>query len=415
MLAPGDGTADASCQWLAGHPPPPPVFSPHLLRSGRGARSRCSVRGRAQLARCGDVQPHPGPLRVAVSNNTALRPHCHTIFAWEAYVLLLGETGLTATGQSVMARLAREAGWQSFWGAPLESRGGGIWDCPPGGTAVLVRQGLPAWQVMPPAKEGEDSLATALWHSTRWCHVLVGLGTGATVLHAQAAYGVSGQPALNLAFWQQALDYAARHGAAPQLIRGDFNFPLDDLLQAPPTLQGLLLTRRLVDADSELAAAAGRPPLCSYAGVRGGRPTRIDGLLVDTRLAALFRGSEVLPACGIPHHRPVRFDLLAEGAVQSVVKLVRLPRVVIPPLPEEERIPLVQSLLDPLGPRWHAELAAGDVDRLWSTWTWAAEETLLALSVPGFQPGAELPAAPPDYKRGRGTVRLLKRVRLCPR
>ena len=87
--------------------------------------------------------------------------------------------------------------------------------------------------------------------------------------------------------------------------------------------------------------------------MRGGRPTRIDGLLVDTRLAALLRGSQVLPACGIPHHRPVRFDLLAEGAVQSVVKLERLPRVVIPPLPEEERIPLVQSLLDPLGPRWH--------------------------------------------------------------
>ena len=147
----------------------------------------------------------------------------------------------------------------------------------------------------------------------------------------------------------------------------------------PPTLQGLLLTRRLVDAASELAATAPPPPLCSYVGVRGGHPTRIDGLLVDTRLAALLRGSEVLPACGIPHHRPVRFDLLAEGAVQSVVKLV--PRVVIPPLPEEERVPLVQSLLDPLWPRWHTQLAAGVVDRLWSTWTWAAEETLPALSV----------------------------------
>ena len=75
--------------------------------------------------------------------------------------------------------------------------------------------------------------------------------------------------------------------------------------------------------------------------VRGGRPTRIDGLLVDTRLAALLRGSEVLPARGTPHHRPVRFDLLAEGAVQSVVKVVCLPRVVIPPLPEEERVPVV--------------------------------------------------------------------------
>ena len=61
--------------------------------------------------------------------------------------------------------------------------------------------------------------------------MLVGLGTGATVLHAQAAYGVSGQPAVNRAFWQQAPDYARRHGAVPLLIRGDFNFPLYDLLR----------------------------------------------------------------------------------------------------------------------------------------------------------------------------------------
>ena len=63
-----------------------------------------------------------------------------------------------------------------------------------------------------------------------------------------------------LSVFFKALDYAARHGAAPQLIGGDFNFPLDDLLQEPLTLQGQLLMRRLVDADSELAAAAGRPP-----------------------------------------------------------------------------------------------------------------------------------------------------------
>ena len=164
---------------------PPPLFSPHLFRSGCGARSCCNVCGRARLVRCGDVHPHPGPLRVAFSNVTALRPHCHTVFAWEAHVVLLGETRMTATGHSVMARLAGEAGWHSFFGAPLESPGGGIWDSPPGGTAVLVRQGLPARQVIPPAKEGEHSLATAPWHSTRWCRVLVGLGTGATVLQAR--------------------------------------------------------------------------------------------------------------------------------------------------------------------------------------------------------------------------------------
>ena len=152
-------------------------------------------------------------------------------------------------------------------------------------------------------------------------------------------------------------------------------------------------------------------PLCSYVGVRGAPPTRIDGLLVDTRLAALLRGSEVPPVCGIAHHRPLRFDLHAEGAVQSVVKLMRLPRVVIEPMQDEERIPVVQGLLDPLGPRWCAELAAG----LWWTWTWVAEETLRTLSTPRFKPGAQLPVAPLHRKRGRGTERLLKRVRLCLR
>ena len=266
-------------------------------------------------------------------------------------MVLLGETRLTATRRSAMGCLAREAGWQPLWGAPLESRGGGIWDCPQGGTAVLVRQGLPVRQVTPPAKDGEDSPAAALWHSIRWCHAPVCLSTGATVLHAQAAYGVSGQPALNRAFWQHAMDYAARHGAVPHSIGGDFNFPLVDLRQASPTLQGLLLSWCLADADSELPTTVGRPLLCLYVGVRGGHPTRIHGLLVDTRLAALLRGSEGLPECGILHHRPVRFELLTGATVQSVDQLVTMPRGVIPPITEEEWVPLVQGLLDALAPR----------------------------------------------------------------
>ena len=199
-----------------------------------------------------------------------------------------------------MGRLAREAGWHCFWGAPLESRSGGIWGSPQaerrsscdracrrGRSCRRRRKVRTRWRPLCGTPPGA---ATCWW----------AFGTGATVLHAQAAYCVSGQPALNRAFWQQAVGYAARHGAALQLIGGDLNFPLHELLQAPPTLQRLLLTRRLVDADSQLAAA-GRPPLCSYVGVRGGRPTRIDGLMVDTRLAALLRGSG---AAGVRHPAP---------------------------------------------------------------------------------------------------------------
>ena len=81
--------------------------------------------------------------------------------------------------------------------------GGGIWDAPAKGVGILVRQGIAARQVLPPKgapHDEADSLAQALWHPTRWCHVLVGLGRGSESLHAQAAYGVSSQPALNRAF-----------------------------------------------------------------------------------------------------------------------------------------------------------------------------------------------------------------------
>ena len=178
-------------------------------------------------------------MRVPLANVTSLRLHWHTVADWRADVVLITETRLTAVAQRVMRAQAGASGWQAFWGAPLESRGGGggIWDAPAGGVGILVRQGIPARQVFPPKgapRTESDALAQTLWHSTRWCHVLIGLGRGADTLHAQAAYGVSAQPALNRAFWDHATQYVARHGTAPQLVGGDFNFDLNYPLRAPP-------------------------------------------------------------------------------------------------------------------------------------------------------------------------------------
>ena len=65
-------------------------------------------------------------------------------------------------------------------------------------------------------------------------------------------------------------------------------------------------------------------------------------------------------------------------------------------------------------------LTERDVDEAWRFWTWATEETLLALSQPDLQASAvntaqPLPAAPTALERGWGTGRLVKRVRLCPK
>ena len=212
----------------------------------------------------------------------------------------------------------------------------------------------------------------------------------------------------------------ARHGTAPQLVGGDFNFDLNYPLRAPPSVLASLLTRRLADADLELATALGRDPLCSYHGPEGTRPSRIDGLLVDTRLAALLHAAERLPQGAISGHTPVCFDIHLKGASQRVVKFVR-PKPLVPAQREEhERLLLVQRLLDLMEAGWRTALATGDVDRAWAFWTATAEETLLALACPDITPDtlparATLALAPPHLPRGRGTDQLLREVRLCPK
>ena len=137
---------------------------------------------------------------------------------------------------------------------------------------ILVRQSIPARQTLPPKgapRTKANTLAQTLWHSTRWCHVLVGLGRGADTLHAQMAYGVSAQPALNCTFWDHATQYVARHGTAPYLVGGDFNFDLNYPLRAPPSFQASLLICRLADADLELVTTLGMDPLCLYQAPKG--------------------------------------------------------------------------------------------------------------------------------------------------
>ena len=66
------------------------------------------------LLRCGDMEPHPGPMRVAQANVTSLRLHWHTVAEWRADVVLISETRLTAVAQQVMRAQAVASGWQAF-------------------------------------------------------------------------------------------------------------------------------------------------------------------------------------------------------------------------------------------------------------------------------------------------------------
>ena len=241
---------------------------------------------------------------------------------------------------------------------------------------ILVRQGISARQEGTPGRGG--LAAQALWHSTRWCHAFVGFGLGLESVHAQATCCVSSRPSLNRAFWERAVQYVVRHGAAPQLVYEDLNFDLNHLMRAPPSIPAALFVYRLVDADRELASVAGRPPFCSYQKPEGTRPSRIDGLLVDMRLAAPLHGAEVLPCGAIPSDTLVFFDLHLRGASRRVVNFVLPKPIKLVPREEHQRLLLVDRLLDPLEAGWQTALAAGDTDQAWTFLTTAAEETLLA-------------------------------------
>ena len=64
-------------------------------------------------------------MRVAQANVTSPRLHWHTVAEWRADAVLISETRLTAVAQQEMRAQAGVPGWQAFWGAPLESPGGG--------------------------------------------------------------------------------------------------------------------------------------------------------------------------------------------------------------------------------------------------------------------------------------------------
>ena len=107
-------------------------------------------------------------------------------------MLLLPETRVTATKQRVVAARAHEAGWQAFWGAPLESQGSGTWDCPQRGVGILVKH-----RVNVP--EGDTAMDL-------WLHAVVP-SPGCpwhcnNTFHAQAVYWVPSQPALNRPLWE---------------------------------------------------------------------------------------------------------------------------------------------------------------------------------------------------------------------
>ena len=155
--------------------------------------------------------------------------------------------------------------------------------------------------------------------------------------------------------------------------------------------------------------------MCLYWGPEGTRPSHINGLLVDTRLAVLLNTAELLPRRAIMGHTLVRFDLHLKGASQRVVNFVRPKPIELAPQEEHERLLLVDCLLDPTEDGWRAALSTADVDQAWAFWTPAAQATLLALFCPDIAPntlpaGAAMPHTTPTSPAHDGDEAALLRT-----
>ena len=103
--------------------PPPP------LTSGRGTPPP-------------PAPPPPGGVTFVNANVTSLRAHYEIVFDFSSDFVGLQETRLTHAGQRCMQQLAKESGWDCFWGFPLSSPTGGIWGAPQGGGGTPLQKGL---------------------------------------------------------------------------------------------------------------------------------------------------------------------------------------------------------------------------------------------------------------------------------
>lgn len=356
------------------------------------------------LALCGDIHPHPGPPRLPLTlvsaNVTSLRAHQAEVMSWTADIVALQEVRLTSQGQRATAAVAREQGWTAIWGTPQPMRTGSIWGASPGGVGLLVRA---PWQARRPELRPDDNVASALWKSGRWLHVVLALGTGTTFVNVQVVYGIPGQAHLNSEFLQNVMEYTARLGNAPSILAGDWNIHLDRQTTVPTSLSESLKSGRLVDMDLIHSRLQGTPP-CAMCRKASGSVTRIDTVFADRRTAAGLQSVCAVPDATLPDHIAVQYVLDLHIPRQTVSKLRRLADPKLLELLPDQVLATANDTAAPHLSAFSSALAADNVEQAWQIWTRVAEATLLALSHPPDKP-----------ESGRGTSKMMVTTTMQPR
>ena len=296
-----------------------------------------------------------------------------------------------------------------------------MWDTGPGGVGVLYRPGM---VVQRAARSPGDEEIEALWESGRWLHVHLAHMEGRAILNIQTVYGIVGQKRANAQLWKAVLTYTSRLGNAPQLICADCNFPLSHEGELPREVFTAFRKGLLVDIMRARAEARGQQPSPTYHGAAGAA-TRIDGVLVDPRVASLILKDAVIRKPGLPAHSLLHVDVDIDMACQAVTKIRRLEEPTEHGASMQEQEALAAALWNSVGRPWRTAARAENVNAMWSTWTWAAEEYLLLPLEEGVAshdvmrlhwrgPPSLLPAERDSNIRGRGTAATTTVTKLCP-
>ena len=155
-----------------------------------------------------------------------------------------------------------------------------------------------------------------------------------------------------------------------------------------------------------------------------GAETRIDGVPTEPRVASLVHDDRVVRKLGLPGHLLLQVDIDLSMACQQVTKIRRLEEPLKHNMQLTEHRALARAFLDSVRRPWAMAICQEDIDAMWCTWTWAAEEFLLrkldedgtAASVMRSQwPGPPvLKVTKPEMnERGRGATHTTTVTNLC--
>ena len=197
-----------------------------------------------------------------------------------------------------------------------------------------------------------------------------------SILTVEVAYGIVAQRRANAQLWKTVLRYTARLGNSPQIICADFNSRLSDESDLPREIFTALRRGLLVDIMRVRAEAGGCQPSPTYQG-SSGTETRIDDMLTNPRVASLVQDERVIKKPGLPGHSLLRVDISLDMANRKVTKIRSLEDPEEHNMHTEERQRLAAVFWDSVSKPWKAAICEEDVNGMWNTWTWAAEEFLL--------------------------------------